>query len=231
MTCLLKNRNSNTRVMFRSARTRVNLREANASSIIELRRNVASATSGQTRSRVMYSHCLISQEYMCVLVSWLAAELLLVLVRQREILVISKKHDQRTKRERYQVRRGLRKSLLLEVVLFVPVSVALLFLVVRPLAVKNGLVASFAADHPISFCALLGTISYGFPFATLRRFVTKVALETLKKFAEITIQSTELDIKKSQQEEGLRTRPALGAESVAEDEGLEDNEDKKIHRG
>lgn len=152
----------------------------------------------------------------------------MVLVRQREILVMCKKSGQRTKLERYQVERGLRRSVLLEVALFVPVSVTLVQLIVRPPLFDKGLVKSFAANYPVSFCALLGTISYGFPFAALRRFVTKVALETLKKFAETAIQSTELDINMEEQDEESFDQTGQDEESGAGDEDLEDN---RIHKG
>jgi len=164
------------------------------------------------------------------LASGLAGELLLILARQREIVVMCKKPDQRTKLERYQVGRGLRRSLLLEVGLFVPVSVVLMLLIVRPLLLDKTVVKSLATNYPLSFCALLGTISYGFPFAALRRFVTKVALETLKKFAEVTIQSAESDIKKEQQDEELGTQAGQDAESGAKGEDLKDNGDDKVQK-
>jgi hypothetical protein len=39
--------------------------------------------------------------------------------------------------------------------------------------------------NPEVFYALLGLISYGFPFAALRRFITRMALRTLREFASI----------------------------------------------
>jgi hypothetical protein len=67
----------------------------------------------------------------------LCAELFLLLVKSREIQVIFKKAGQRTRGEKQQVERGLTRCFVLEAVLFVPASVALVFLIVRPHLVRS----------------------------------------------------------------------------------------------
>ena len=56
---------------------------------------------------------------------------------------------------------------------------------VRPLLLKNISLLSFRQSAPVSFAAWLGVYSYGFPFVTVRRLVTRIALNTLKEFASI----------------------------------------------
>ncbi len=129
------------------------------------------------------------------LISLCTAELFVFLVRNREIQVIFKKAKQRTVPERYQVEHGLVRSLILEFILFVPASVTLVYVVLRPflenifaniLLVKSG-------DVRIAFYGVLGIVSYGFPFATIRRIITSVALNTLKNFAQIVIEHDPAD--------------------------------------
>ena len=40
-------------------------------------------------------------------------------------------------------------------------------------------------DSPFAFYGLLGILSYGFPFASLRELVSRIALATLKEYAPI----------------------------------------------
>lgn len=131
----------------------------------------------------------MQQVYVSAFTSLVAAELLLILVRTREIIIIAKSASQRTAKEQAEIGRGLARSLVLEAVLFVPVSVLLLFLTVRPILVDSGFFRNIAVTRPLSFDALIGSISYGFPFAVIRRIVTTVALQTLKNFAEISIRN------------------------------------------
>lgn len=64
---------------------------------------------------------------------------------------------------------------------FVPASAALLLLIL-PLVMPT----SLAAAHLRATFVLLGVVSYGFPFATVKTIVTRVALNTLKEFAALS---------------------------------------------
>lgn len=63
----------------------------------------------------------------------LAAWLYLIVARSKEILIVLKSHDERTKEERRLVERGLIKSLVFEGLIFTPASVALLLLLSPPI--------------------------------------------------------------------------------------------------
>lgn len=120
-----------------------------------------------------------------ILIAFVCAELSFILVRSQDIQIILKSQMQRTNIEQYQVDRGLGRSLLLELLLFVPASVTLV-LFIAPLLSDY----IIKAEEPTSsqhrmFYALLGMISYGFPFATLRRVLTRIALKTLQEFATL----------------------------------------------
>jgi hypothetical protein len=122
------------------------------------------------------------------LISLLCAELFLILARNREIVVILKANSQRTAPERTQVARGLFRSIILEICLFAPASVFLVLVIVRPLLVISPAAFVFKSElSSLSVSGLLGVIGYEFPFSTVRRVVTRMALETLQKFASISI--------------------------------------------
>lgn len=118
------------------------------------------------------------------LLTFISAELLCLLVLSGEIRIICKRPSQRSSSEQKQVERGLPRSILLELLLFVPVSVALALLVVRPL-LKGMLPQLSLFQEPATFYSLLGVASYGFPFATVKRAVTRMALRTLSEFASV----------------------------------------------
>jgi hypothetical protein len=113
---------------------------------------------------------------------FVSAELLFLLVRSSEIQVLAKAQSQRTQAEQGRVARGLVRSLVLESVLFVPVSAGLALLTVAPLLSNRVLSAGVPEYACYSF---LGLASYGFPFATIRHLVTRIALKTLAEFADI----------------------------------------------
>ena len=113
---------------------------------------------------------------------FVSAELLLVLMRSKDIQVLAKAHSQRTQPQQESISRGLIRSLVLESVLFVPVSAGLVLLTVAPFL--SGKILSIGV--PAYACySLLGLISYGFPFAIIRHVVTRTALKTLNEFAAI----------------------------------------------
>lgn len=128
------------------------------------------------------------------LIVLLSAELVCILIRQEDVKVIAKSKSQRTEIEQHSMDRGVLRAMLLELFVFVPVSVALLLLLSSPIA--SFLIGK--AAFPISSVfinALLGVLSYGFPFATLREVITKIALNTLSEFASITAKREEGQLK------------------------------------
>ena len=116
-----------------------------------------------------------------------SAELLVLILRSKDILVLVKTRQQRTPTEQKEVDRGLMRSIILEMLLFVPASVLLFSLICRPYALTFSRIRSLAAISNHAFDGLLGIMSYVFPFATFRKLATELALRTLRNFAEIVL--------------------------------------------
>src|SRR5271165_4123276 len=91
-----------------------------------------------------------------------AAELFVVIVRYRELNILVKSHEQRTARERSEIKRGLLRSVILEFSVFAPISVILMWITIRPVLLRNTSILSFRQTAPIGFDAWLGICSYGF---------------------------------------------------------------------
>jgi len=118
------------------------------------------------------------------LITLAASELFFIIVRSRDITVLFKKTTQRTEQEEKSVERGLLRAILGELLLFVPASNAL-GLLLLPL-IRGKFDSAFSSpDTSLSVYALVGLVSYGFPFAAVRKIVTNVALNTLKEFANL----------------------------------------------
>ena len=115
------------------------------------------------------------------------AELLFLLVRSKNILIAVKRENQRSTSEKLEIKQGLCRALWLEGLVFVPASSVLAILVIKAFLTKAGLPAWIGNQQ--SFDGLLGIASYGFPFATLRAVVTRIALGTLKEFAAIATEA------------------------------------------
>ena len=108
--------------------------------------------------------------------------LLALIVRSRDITILVKRRDQQNKPEQRRVARGLCRSTTLEIFVFGPSSAGLLLLI-APLIIPNALQG---CDVPqFAVYSILGIVSYGFPFATIKLVVTRVAKDSLKKFASI----------------------------------------------
>lgn len=114
----------------------------------------------------------------------LCAELFLILARTNEIKALFKNRGQNTREDR--IIGDLRTSLVLELLLFVPAS-ALLVLVTLPPMLWIRFKPPTDQSLLFSIYGLLGITSYGFPFAAIRRLVTRIALGTLREFATITV--------------------------------------------
>lgn len=112
----------------------------------------------------------------------IAAETLLILTRSRTITVLVKSKTQRSRLEQHEVERGLLRSLLVEFLLLVPASCFLL-LAVAPVIPKLATPGDYRTEMARS--ALLGMISYGFPFALAKRVITRIALNTLREFSAL----------------------------------------------
>jgi hypothetical protein len=120
---------------------------------------------------------------------YLGAELYAVLARSRDIVVVVKGQARRTAREEKEVKSGLTASVVLELLLFVPVS-ATLVLLISPLLLTR---MSWSAESPrmqTAAYSLLGIVSYGFPFAAIRTVITRMAANTLAQFASIAHKGT-----------------------------------------
>jgi hypothetical protein len=111
--------------------------------------------------------------------TYASAVLLFLIVRSSDLSTLAKSDAQRTRDERVRVSRGLMRSMVLELLVFVPASASLLLLLL-PLFPKLTIATDKVATH-----AIVGVVSYGFPFSAVRRLVTRMALSTLKEFASL----------------------------------------------
>jgi hypothetical protein len=156
----------------------------NESKILLLQKRLLIYSSGN--SRLGYESDLMSLAFLTASTPWVvtlvSSELFLIVIRSGDITVLAKNETQRSPDEQTKIARGLFRSLVLELFLFVPASAALLLLIFPPLVAAK---VPFLMVSPIAFYAMLGIISYGFPFAAFRQIVTRVALNTLKEFAQL----------------------------------------------
>lgn len=116
-----------------------------------------------------------------IFITLLSAELFLVLVRHNDLKSILKKGSQRTTAEKHLIKNGLTRSFILEILIFVPSSSILLLITIFPLF--NNYISSKLPFY--SIYALFGILSYGFPFASIKNIITKIALKSLAEFHEI----------------------------------------------
>src|SRR5260221_13726266 len=91
-------------------------------------------------------------------ITLLCAELYALLVRHRELTILIKSASQRTFSERMEVERGLCRSVILELVLFVPASSILVLTIISPVVMQR-----FCSRAPETLCVaifgLLGVLS------------------------------------------------------------------------
>jgi hypothetical protein len=126
--------------------------------------------------------------------AWLA----FLLTRSPEIRMLVKTETHRRDDENSEVQNGLRRTLLYDAFVNVPAGVLLLLILFpfvsdRLLKINSTLYAWYG---------LLGLISYGFPFITVRQTVTKIALTTLlTTLGETLRQLTKVSEQKKVQEE------------------------------
>ena len=121
------------------------------------------------------------------LVTFCSAEAIFLLTRSREIRILIKSKRQRTSQENKETDRGILRSIVLEMLIFVPVS-AELALMLFPIILRvsrsiESAVTTGSKELVRAIYGLLGIVSYGFPYATLRRIITRIALSSLKEFS------------------------------------------------
>src|SRR5262249_54878539 len=97
-----------------------------------------------------------------------------------EIIIILKSDSQRTQVEKTSIKRGLKRSLIMELLLFVPVSV-LLLIFITPAAFLYKITDDQLS--PPTLYAFIGMISYGFPFSTIKTKITNTLCRMLRESA------------------------------------------------
>ena len=114
------------------------------------------------------------------LLSLLVSEGVLLLAKNKDLKILFKNHEQRTAQEKKYIKQGLKKSLIVDILL-IPISLFILyFLVFIPLREKiYGISQNVLFSHSV-----LGLIAYGFPFATVKKLVQEITLSTLKKLCQ-----------------------------------------------
>jgi hypothetical protein len=130
-----------------------------------------------------------------VLIALVCAEGLLILTSVDTLKIAVKRSDQRTSGERKRVSHGLFREFIGEFFIFVPVSVVLAMIVLRPFLLRIPALPQDAAD------GLLGTISYGFPYRTLKHWVLRAAVKFMKEAVEVADKEVLKDAKKEEGEE------------------------------
>jgi hypothetical protein len=109
------------------------------------------------------------------LISLVCAECLLILTSSNKLTTILKSPAQRSAGEKKQIAGGLRREFFGEFVIFVPVSVFLASVVLRPLMGSLSAIPQLAQD------GLLGVVSYGFPYKTIKAWVVRACIRFLKE--------------------------------------------------
>lgn len=105
------------------------------------------------------------------LTTLISAWLFFLVMNARDLKTLIKRRDQRTDEEQLQVCRGLLRLFLVEMLVMVPASAALILLLL-PAFTHNvsalDVLAKGSERDEIALYAMMGIVSYGFPFATIR---------------------------------------------------------------
>jgi hypothetical protein len=142
-----------------------------------------------------------------ILFAFVGAWLTAILARRNDIVILAKNELQRTTEEKKKVRGGIRRGMLLEFLLFVPASTALillllpLFLKYLPMKFPGNLLAQLTAQvTPESTIptevrraayALVGVIGYLLPLATVKHLVIRFVEGLLNQFVQLKDKDTE----------------------------------------
>jgi hypothetical protein len=124
---------------------------------------------------------------------FVAAFLTCLLARAKDFTTALKTDSQRTPDERRSIKGGLGRSLFFDLGLGVPAS-GLLILLVSPVVTTH---IEWMKDNPNAGFAILGIMSYGFPWVAFRRFVVRIVLHSFQEMLEIF--SSEMDEPPDQQ--------------------------------
>jgi hypothetical protein len=109
------------------------------------------------------------------LIALICAECLLILTSTEKLTIILKSPAQRSAGEKKRIAGGLVREFLGEFLIFVPVSVLLAYLVLRPM------VGSVRAIPQVALDGLLGVVSYGFPYKAFKVWVVRACVRFLKE--------------------------------------------------
>src|SRR2546426_9822039 len=130
-----------------------------------------------------------------ILIALICAEGLLILTSVNTLKIAFKRPDQRTFGERSRVSGGLFREFFGEFFVFVPVSVVIAMIVLRPFVVKIAALPQDAVD------GLLGTISYGFPYKALKRWVLRATVKFMKEAVDVADKEVLKDAENEENEE------------------------------
>jgi hypothetical protein len=136
------------------------------------------------------------------IVSLGCAELFMLLAHGPEVKILFKKDSQLSSKERKEIEGGLARSVLVDGIVFVPASIVLMLIIIRPMLLTFLPWARFTASLPSnSMSGLLGIIGYQFPFITVKKVVMRMALITLRNCATIVIQEDNPNPKDNEHED------------------------------
>jgi hypothetical protein len=107
----------------------------------------------------------------------LSAELLFLISRKTEILILIKKNSQRTEEEKAKYGQGLYRILFAESMIVVPASLVLFRLCVFPIVCRF----MFLTVNNIEFVySTMGVVSYGFQFVSMTKWIEKILSRNVK---------------------------------------------------
>lgn len=150
-------------------------------------------------STLLYSLCIFSSESSYTgegqpiifeypqIMTFLSAELFLLLTRRSDIMTLLKNNSQKTQKEKLYIERGLRRACLLDALVFVPASVLLFYMLIFPL-VKDQLLQFY--PNIVVWHAAGGIAAYEFPFAAVSKVIKRLALHTLREFGTIITEAS-----------------------------------------
>ncbi len=115
-----------------------------------------------------------------IIIAFVCSVLFFLLIRSQDVIIIFKTKTQRTERENFLIEHGLRRYLFIELFILLPASITLFRLIIFPL-IRDKLLQ--INSNISAWYALMGVVAYGFPFATIRLILIRIALATLKKFS------------------------------------------------
>lgn len=115
-----------------------------------------------------------------LLVMIFCGELYFIVLKQAQILKVCKVESQRTKKENKQIEQGLRRSLLLEAIIFAPVSIILFRYAILPLLFPTLIQLN---PHTNLWYGLMGIAGYNFPFVLSRKIITIKTFTAIQSFA------------------------------------------------